>query len=905
MSTPLPLPYSNPTPYPELSERFEDSWVKILPVRNRTVFASELVELQDVLRYQQHKLFSALYSTYSVVQGLTLSRVSANETEHVLFLSAGQIYWAFNGLGYFLDIPEQAVTVDATLIEVTIGVIVDRTIELGPGDPMDGGSEYGSQGALRERLTPRVVTQSADAYPLAVYTPASQTILYFRNNQFRTRPEANPALLEEAVREVFSEDIASFIAEGLEVQIEGKTLSVSGGRAYVNGTPVWIKTATYFEVYGTDPLFLVLNSQGMLQLYPYFTQEQLVIGQVVNYRWSPSQVRLPSVRQLLQVEALHERNQRELIELSIIKNQRLINTGFLFDNFNSLDFSDINHPLYSAAWVPALPAMQAGVFATPLNWDVLELLSNDGVQITEPARRSRILLPDTIDQVEISQPLATGVISLQQSLSPKLYLNPEMSQFQERYKVQLSNPLENVSFNQVVQLGQLADQVITVRAEGLSPLANNFRLEFGGTRVFNLQLLDGTVAGDQLDTLRANADGTAAFSFEVPANLPYQPYLVTLTNDNQTVQVLYGQIETEATLSAPRSAAAQSFSISSSLVSYGVNLAIANWPLNSRLHVKLVQYQDGQFGDSLAEGSLSQAALSSNGTAWSLVQWSRPVFLEPGAYAIQIEGIQNDIRLFIARVGERALNGAVSITDQPLGTGQLYQLEAGSWKAESSADLTFQLLKQVPSQLRSEAIFEVTNPQAFINNLALDLESYAPPNSQIQLEYLLNGQWRPLNGNFVSLPGNINTLSLKVIFSNIEDRFAWLDLGNSRLELQNTLAQSVWVSRTQTLETAYDHIEVSAIVFQSSGSQVRAYLSSNESQSWEEIPLTQTELVDATQPLNRLTWSKALTPEVTYADLAGTLYQRRRTKLTLRVDFENPEAYPGSPYIQNLRVLAD
>ena len=145
MSTPLPLPYSNPTPYPELSERFEDSWVKILPVRDRTVFASELVELQDVLRYQQHKLFSALYSTYSVVQGLTLSRVSANETDHVLFLSAGQIYWAFNGLGYFLDIPEQAVTVDATLIEVTIGVIVDRTIELGPGDPMDGGSEYGSQ----------------------------------------------------------------------------------------------------------------------------------------------------------------------------------------------------------------------------------------------------------------------------------------------------------------------------------------------------------------------------------------------------------------------------------------------------------------------------------------------------------------------------------------------------------------------------------------------------------------------------------------------------------------------------------------------------------------------------------------------------------------------------------------
>jgi hypothetical protein len=905
MSTPLPQPYLNISPLPELTSRFEESWIKVLPVQDRPVFSSELVETQDVIRYQQHKLFQTLYTSYSIVRGLEISIVSSNPIEHVLVLHSGQVYWSNQGLGYFIDIPEQVITVDASMVEVSIGLSIQRDIVEGPGDPMDGGDLYGSRGALREVLNATVVTQSNDAYPLAVYQPTDQILLYFRNNRFRATSDANPALLEEAFQQVLSEDMGSFVAEGLEVQMDSGTLSISSGRAYVQGTNVQVKQANYFQLANSSLLYLTLDRFGQLNLYPTFTQEVLVLGQVRQGQWYSNSVHLPSVTQLVNIEKLHERNQRELIELSIIKNQRLNNTGFLFDNFNSLEFSDINHPLYSATWAPSIPAMQAGVFAIPVRGSTLKLLSAEAVQRLEGVGQSTLLMPSNTTQVTLSQPLATYTISLLRSLSPELSLNPQVSQLQEIYKTQVDPTVPNEVLGSIFELGQLVSQTVTARAEGFEPFENNLRLEFGGVRVYNLQPLEGTLEGTQLDTLQAKADGSVEFSFEIPANLTYQPYLVRLGNDQLSAQTLYGQLNPVGGSIGQTSALAQSFVLQNPLVSYGVNLAIANWPFNSLLKVKLVQYQEGQFGFSLAEGTLRNAAISANGTVWSEVQWTKPVFLESGSYALLIEGIQNDIRLFAAKVGDRALNGGISITDQPLVSGELYIMELGKWRKELSSDLTFQLLKQIPTQLRSEAIFEVSNPQSFIDRLALDIQSVVPPNTQIQLEYFLNGQWRPINSSLVTFSGNLNTVQLKVIFTNVEDRLAWIDLDNTTVELQNNLFQTSWVSRTQTLEASYDHIEIKAITFRPSGSRIRAYISSNESQSWEEISLTNTDNVDETTPLDELTWAKELTSNVTYSDLSGTLYQRKRTKLTVRIDFENPEAFPGSPFIQNLRILAD
>lgn len=905
MSTPLPQPYLNFSPLPELTSRFEESWVKVLPVRDRPVFSSELVETQDVIRYQQHKLFQTLYTSYSIVWGLEVSIVSSNALEHVLLLHPGQVYWSNQGLGYFIDIPEQVVTVDASLVEISIGLSIHRDIVEGPGDPMDGGDLYGSKGALREVLSATVVTQSDDAYPLAVYQPADQTLLYFRNNRFRATSDANPALLEEAFQQVLSEDIGSFVAEGLEVQIDSGTLSISSGRAYVQGINVHVKQANYFQLANPASLYLTLDRFGQLNLYPTFSQEVLVLGQVRQGHWYSNSVHLPTVTQLVNIEKLHERNQRELIELSTIKNQRLNNTGFLFDNFNSLEFSDTTHPLYSAAWAPSIPAMQAGVFAIPVRGSTLTLLNADAVQRLERVGQPTLLMPASTTQVILSQPLATYTVSLLRSLSPELSLNPQVGQLQKLYKTQVEPTVPNQVLGSTFELGQLVSQTITARAEGFQPFETNLRLEFGGVRVYNLQPLEGTLAGTQLDTLQAKADGSLEFSFQIPANLTYQPYLVRLGNDQTGAQTLYGQLSEAGSSIGQTSALAQSFVLQNPLVSYGVNLAIANWPFNSRLKVKLVQYQEGQFGFSLAEGTLQNAVISANGTVWSEVQWTKPVFLESGSYALLIEGIQNDIRLFAARVGDRALNGGISITDQPLVSGELYVMELGKWRKELSSDLTFQLLKQIPTQLRSEAIFEVINPLAFINRLALAIQSEIPPNTQIQLEYFLNGQWRPINDSLVTFPGNLNVVQLKVIFTNVEDRLAWIDLDNTTIEIQNNLFQTAWVSRTQTLETVYDHIEIKAVTFRPSGSRIKAYISSNESQSWEEIPLTNTNNIDETTPLDELTWSKELTANVTYSDLSGTIYQRKRTKLTVRIDFENPEAFPGSPFIQNLKILAD
>lgn len=905
MSTLLPHPYLNDSTLPEPSSRLEDSWVKILPVQDRPVFSSELIEVQDVLRHQQHKLFQTLYSTYAIIQGLELSIVSFNEVEHVLLLHAGQVYWSNQGLGYFIDIEEQAITVDATSLEISIGLQIQREVVEGPGDPMDGGDLYGSKGAFREKLTVTVVTQSSDAYPLAVYQPLEKTLLYFRNNRFRATSAANPERLEEAFEQVLSEDMGSFIAEGLEVQVDRSVLSISSGRAYVYGKGVRVKQTSYFNVQGPSDLYLTLDRFGSLNLSPTYRQEVLVLGQIKSGVWHPNSIHLPSVAQLLNIEELHERNQRELIELSIIKKQRLNNTGFLFDNFNSLDFSDISHPLYSAAWDPLLPSMQAGVVRTPVRGNTLRLLNGDAIQRSESVGKSTLLMPTSITQVAFNQPLATYTVSLLRSLSPELFLDSQVIQRQEGYKKQVDVSVEGLVLGLPFEVEELISQVITARAEGFEPFEDNLRLELGGIRIYNLQPLEGTLLGTQLDTLRAKADGSLEFSFEIPANLTDQPYLVRLGNDRTRAQTLYGQVSEIGTAIGQTSALAQSFLLQSPLVSSGVDLAIANWPVNSRLKIKLVQYQEGQFGISLAEGTLVNAVTSANGTAWSRVRWSKPAFLESGSYALLIEGIQNDIQLFAATVGDRALNGGISITDQPLVSGQLYLLEEGNWKRELSSDLTFQFLKETPTHLRSEAVFEISNPQAFINRLALDIQSVVPSGTQIKLECFINNQWRPVEGSLVTLPGNLNTVQLKIIFSNAGDRFAWIDLDNTLIELQNNLFQTAWVSRTQTLENSYDYIEVKAVTYRPSGSQIRAYVSSNESQSWEEIPLTNTQNIDETTPLDELTWSKSLTPEVVYSNLSGALYRRRRTKLTILINFENPDAFPGSPYIQRLRILAD
>jgi len=399
MSTLLPHPYLNESNLPEPSSRLEDSWIKILPVQDRPVFSSELVEVQDVLRYQQHKLFQTLYSTYAVTRGLELSIVSFNEVEHVLLLHAGQVYWSNQGLGYFIDIEEQAITVDATSLEISIGIVIQREVVEGPGDPMDGGDLYGSRGAFREKLTVTVVTQSSDAYPLAVYQPLRKTLLYFRNNRFRTTSAANPERLEQAFQQVLSEDMGSFIAEGLEVQIDRNTLSVSSGRAYVYGKEVKVNQTSYFYLEGSSNLYLTLDRFGSLLLNPTFRQEVLVLGQLRSGLWHPNSIHLPSVAQLLNIEKLHEQNQRELIELSIIKKQRLNNSGFLFDNFNSLEFSDTSHPLYSAAWDASLPAMQAGVVSIFVKGSTLRLLNGDAVQRLESVGKSTLLLPASITQV--------------------------------------------------------------------------------------------------------------------------------------------------------------------------------------------------------------------------------------------------------------------------------------------------------------------------------------------------------------------------------------------------------------------------------------------------------------------------------------------------------------------------
>lgn len=152
---------------PAYPDRYSRStrWSKVLPVSGRPLQTAELTELQSILQDNVKQGFNALFRNGSKLNGLNMS-ISQQALEQITInVTAGQFY----AEGLIIDVPAQSVTIPSEGTH-SIGIVLEESIltELTDTRIREAGQGFllGRPGAHRQVVTPLIVANQSQAYPL-------------------------------------------------------------------------------------------------------------------------------------------------------------------------------------------------------------------------------------------------------------------------------------------------------------------------------------------------------------------------------------------------------------------------------------------------------------------------------------------------------------------------------------------------------------------------------------------------------------------------------------------------------------------------------------------------------------------------------------------------------------------
>lgn len=917
-----------------LSPRFKDSWKRILFRGDRKSQVQEITELQEVVAKAQKDAFDYLYGESFYPTRLPLfSLVSVGSLTYSLRYSGGQFYLN----GSFIDVAPGTLQISTSAVS-RIGLRVNYITEDRESyqDPITGGEFSGDKGASRYVLSAQVVVNQ-DSYPIALAFPKAAAadgpaILLYQNSEFVSQVETIAVdKVRDLIRTYLQDSSSNFIASGLNVKVDSlQRVVVSPGVAYIQGVRLDIRAPLYSAELSQGGFISVeLSSTGDLVLSQNSTRtlsSRLSLAVLTfeqdEWRVTESSERGISNNQILSLIESNERLAEDMGDF-LLQKQRLdleqtnINplNGIFVDSFSNLTNSDTGSPIYSASLSPDQHLVKAGVTVTSVDFsNVTEVQPNQAAVVSRRGNPFYIT-SSLINRSLVSQPRTTNTLTLNRSSisNPSITVSPNRAQPSTNQRFRVTAFFNNRPLSRY----DLLVRRVVVNGSGFVPLEDGLRVSFGSVQISELELLNLTLAGSLPGTIRAKADGTISFAFNVPANLPLSTYVVTVGNRTLATGLYTtdgyagGQVATN--VSGPRGGTiAQSFSLSSGAVLTGCRLKFRTLPdistdlrLGTVSLVRLVNNLPSQevlaFGEILLSQLVRQTSV--NGSIWSEFNFDKPASVSAGSYALVINSSLSGAEVFIASRGMRDLiNGQVVGVD-PLAAGSLYTLQGNRWFANNSADLSFEVIQGIPAA-SSSVEFTVSNPNEPFHLFEAAVPYTTPPGTTVEVQFLENGFWKNAAG-IQALEDGVNFLRMRLQLTSSSQATPVIESENINFRLFSNLSSSSWVSRTVDTNK-YSSIELQLEEFQPTSANIRVYFSSNQGQNWEELTEVpqQEEVIDGLIPLVQRTYQKLnLTKLVPYTDLNGDSISIERTWLTIRIDIITGSRRTPSPYIKNLVVV--
>lgn len=925
-------------------DRFDTNWQKILFRPDKKTQAAEFNEIQSLINYQHTQAFDSLLSNYRIIKGLQITLNSFTSEGYLMKLSKGQVFIRIENKGYFIDIPES--TFVALYNERTyVGVNPQFTIVKDFKDPLTGGELCGDLGADRLVATSEIVL-NVDSFPIAVVQGASISqypyVFYYKeegyslqySNQYIT------SLITDYLAQRIYEEAGDFVVEGLELAITSKdTITVNAGKSYIKGRLVELYYPSSFRIDKevTSQYSVYLTYYGGLILekaFPINKPNTIFLGviervnsklQVLSTKARPvtnSDLKLLLNRNKLNTEIyLENLLNKQSIDKFTFEDANLL--GVIADSFVNLNNSDVNNIDYNVSIIPKYGLLRSGLTSNTINFSNLTQVSSTSIDSNSKDGLPYTITPILSENVVLKQSRATGFISITDSI-PKatIIVNPPNGQpnkltkeYQSLTELEPFNAFQlevQTPSNNVIR-STLETNLVTVEGYGFRSNADNLRVVFGNIQITEFTLLKGT-QGTNVSTIKATEDGSFRVSFNVPANLLYKQYTITISNSTESSSVLFRDRGSELTQLDYSSSIAQTFTIEAPLMLSKVNLALRRVPqfTNPDINVALVSIvktnSDLPTGEVLGQGILKlvDINLSSDGTAFSSVNFEVPVPLTSvGQYALVIAPLTEGqpLEFYYAEVGQRSLN-SISVSDlQPLTGGDLLIRQQNQWTRELSKDLTFQLVQVAPSVSNSEVVYKISNPLGNIHFINRNIQTICPQLTKVEYFYRgITGGWLPLEPS-QPIEGNRSEVDIKLALSGTANLFPIILLNQSDFTIHENKKTGTWVSRTIDYSKGYRNVEVEFDYYKPTGTDILVSFSSNAGETWQAIQLDENtvELVNGNIPLSKGTWVvKDLEPTTVSTDINGNTSRILRTKLTLKIEFtsKSPEVVP---YVMKLK----
>lgn len=924
-------------------DRYNSTWKKILFRPDKKSQSAEFNEIQSLVNYQHTQAFEYLFSVYKVIKGLQLTVNSFTSTGYIIKVSAGQVFIRKNNKGYFIDIPET--TVLCLYNERTyIGIIPEFITLTNFKDPLTGGELFGDLGSDRLIAEGKVVVNE-DSFPIGVVQGSSineyPTIFYYKDKSYSTQYTDNYIinLLTDYVALRQYEESGDFISEGLELSVTtSNSITVTAGKAYIKGNLVELyypySTKVDKEVLATYSVYLtyyggIVLEKASARNIPGSIFLGLVCRDDSNLYVIASKARSVTNSDLKLLQNKYQSNLNSLLDNLITKQSvdKYITSnlsGLLIDSFINLNNSDIYATDYKASINTKYGLLTNSYISNNINFSNAEEVSNTRVEVLNRDGLPYYLTPTTSEQLVINQNRATSFISLTNKAIPSIIVNPPKGQLNTTTKEYTSiNELELAGSydlqikqnNKVTFTSILETNTVTLEGKGFASNADNLKLVFGNIQISEFTVIKGN-QGSTINTIKANEDGSFIVTFKVPANLLNKQYTITVSNSTVKANTLFNG--SSVTYLDSNIELAQTFTIETSLIVSKLNLAIRTAPNFTSdnidlLTVNIVKANNNKpTNEIIGQGILTLADVntSSDGTAFSSVQFITPVYLELGQYAFTMAPLTpgQSLKLYYAEVGQRSLS-STSVSDiQPLLGGELMYKQkvvggtGNEWYTELSKDLTFQLVQLVPSG-NAEIVYKLNNPLGYIHYINRVIATNIYPATKVEYFYKnIKGQWLDLKQSQV-IEGNVNEVEVKLSLSGTSNVFPIVMLNQSCFTIYENQQTGTWTSKTIEYRKGYKNVEVEFDYYKPTGTEISVAFSSNAGETWQTIELDENtvELVNGNIPLSKGTWIiRNIDPTTVSTDINGNTSRILRTKLTLKIEFSSrsPESVP---YIMKLK----
>ena len=924
-------------------DRYNSTWKKILFRPDKKSQSAEFNEIQSLINYQHTQAFEYLFSVYRIIKGLQLTVESFTSTGYVIKVNAGQVFIRKDNSGYFINIPET--TVLCLYNERTyIGIIPEFITLSNFKDPLTGGELFGDLGADRLTVEGKVVVNE-DSFPLGVVQGNSinnyPAIFYYKDKSYSTQYTDNYIikLLTDYVALRQYEESGDFISEGLELSVTtSNSITVAVGKAYIKGSLVELyypystiiskETEAVYFVYLTyyggiilekanaktilNSIFLGLVCRDSSTLYVINSKARSVTNSDLKLLQNKYQSNLNSL--------LDNLITKQSVDKYITSNL----SGLLIDSFINLNNSDINATDYKASINSKYGLLSSNYISNNINFSNAEEVSNIGVEVLNRNGLPYYLTPTTSEQLVINQNRATSFISLTNKAIPSIIVNPPKGQLNTTTKEYTSiNELDLAGSydlqikqnNKVTFTSILETNTVTLEGKGFASNTDNLKVVFGNIQISEFTVIKGN-QGSTINTIKTNEDGSFIVTFKVPA-LVNKQYTITVSNSIFNANTLFNG--EKVTYLDSNTELAQTFTVETPLIVSKLNLAIRTVPnFNSNnidlLAITIVKTINSKpSNEIIGQGILTLADVitSSDGTAFSSVQFTNPVYLGLGQYAFTIAPLTSgqSLELYYAEVGQRSLS-SISVSDiQPLLGGELMYKQkvvggtGSEWYTELSKDLTFQLVQLIPSVSNAEIVYKLSNPLGYIHFINRAIATNIYPATKVEYFYKnIKGQWLDLKQSQV-IEGNVNEVEVKLSLSGTSNVFPIVMLNQSCFTIYENQQTGTWISKTIEYRKGYKNVEVEFDYYKPTGTEISVAFSSNAGETWQTIDLDENtvELVNGNIPLSKGTWIvENLDPTTVSTDINGNTSKILRTKLTLKIEFssKSPELVP---YIMKLR----